>query len=167
MSNNGATHPPENRLEELPADEPATPAFPPKPRGKYVVKIPTASLRVIAWEALKDFHGDKNGNVKERDRESALRTRAAVLYKCRVDQVTASIDFEWGWMVFESGQHVDHLLKCFDWQLSDKGPGIPLEKLVIADPLIKDLKVLSAQAEAELAAASTPDKPAKKRARSR
>jgi len=127
--------------------------FPEKPSGGYALRADYAQDRIVTWEAILHFHGDKNGNVKEGDRKVAVGTRNAVIDGCEVDRASGSVAFVPGWMHFKSGEQVDHLLKCFAWQLSDKGPGIPLEKMVIADPIIDALKVLSAKAEADLATA--------------
>lgn len=166
MSDNGSVPAAPSRLDDADDAEEAAEAdvFPAKPKGRYVLKIEYARERLIAWTAIKEFHGEKNGNVKERDRERAIGTRNAILQTCEVDRATGKILFERGWMVFQSGEQIDHLLKCFEWQLSDKGPGIPLELAVIADEIIKSLKVLSAKWEADN---PKPEKPKKGKPKAR
>ena len=104
---------------------------------------------MVAWQAIQAYHSEGNGYVKERDRVLAIGTRNAVLYKCDVDRATTTIGFAPGWMVFQSGEQIGHLLKCFEYQLSDDGPGIDLESAVIADDIIAALKVQAAKAEAD------------------
>ena len=161
MSDNGDVTPTETRE----SGTERSPAFPPKPKGGYCIKVEYATDRVIAWAAIKAFHGPKNGNVKERDREVAIGTRNGIVYKCDVDRVSGKIGFAPGWMVFQSGEQIDHLLKCFAWQLTDDGPGIELEDMVIADEVISALKVIAAKAEADRPPVEKPKPKAKPKSR--
>lgn len=159
MPDNGDVAAAPSRLDDADcAEETEVDTFPSKPKGRYVLKLEYARERIISWRAIKDFHGPKNGNVKERDKDRAIGTRNAILHTCEIDRATGNITFERGWMVFQSGEQIDHLLKCFAWQLSDEGPGIPLEEVVLADEIIDSLKVLSAKWEA---ANPKPEKPKK------
>lgn len=166
MSNNGDVATAASRVDEPEAAE-GPPPFPTKPKGRYVLKLEYARERVIAWTAVKDFHGPKNGNVKERDKDRAIGTRNAILYECEIDRATGKIVFKRGWAIFQSGEQIDHLLKCFAWQLSDEGPGIPLEEAVIADEIIESLKVLSAKWEADHPPVAKPKAKPKPRSRAR
>jgi hypothetical protein len=166
VSNNGDVATAASRIDEPEAAE-ETPPFPAKPKSRYVLKVEYARERVIAWTAIKEFHGEKNGNVKERDRELAIGTRNGILYKSEIDRATGKIVFERGWMIFQTGAQIDHLLKCFAWQLSDEGPGIPLEGAVLADDIIAGLKVLSAKWEADHPPVEKPKAKPRGRSRSR
>jgi hypothetical protein len=141
------TETPVNRLPSEPDD------FPAKPTTGYPFKVEYPADRILTWEAILAFHGEKNGNVKQDDRKLAVGTRNAIVHGCDVDRVNGVVGFARGWMHFQSAEQINHILKCFDWQLGEKGPGIPLEKMVLADPIIDGLTILAAKAEADLATA--------------
>lgn len=158
MSGNGTAKPTPSRLDEPgESGESEEFKFPPKPaKARYVVKVEYATERVIAWQAIQAHHSKERGYIKERDKSVAIPTRNAVLYGCEVDRATTTIGFAPGWMVFQSGEQIDHLLKCFAFQLSDDGPGIELEFAVIAEEIIAALKVIAAKAEADKPVAEKP-----------